>query len=385
MKQPLIEIGILAAGEIRIKAHPVNDSFIVSDVPIGINFHWERKEDQEFQGEFKLIREENKLRLINILPLEDYLISVISSEMNATNALELLKAHAVISRTWLLAQKEKSVRLHQTGEKYASIRETEEEYIRWYDREDHEHFDVCADDHCQRYQGITCASTPVVREAVKSTWGEVLTFKGEICDTRFSKCCGGKTETFENVWEPVVHPYLKSVTDDFCHTNNKEALQQVLNHYDQETQDFYRWTVIFSQSEIQELIRRKSGWDFGEIIDLVPLERGESGRIIRLKIIGTRMTKTVGKELFIRKILSESHLYSSAFTVEKQYGHAPVPSGFILHGSGWGHGVGLCQIGAAMMALQGYDYKAILHHYFPGTNLEQLWHADDSDNTDKHG
>ncbi|MDR0799823.1 MAG: SpoIID/LytB domain-containing protein [Dysgonamonadaceae bacterium] len=371
MKQPFISIGIMAAGELRMKADPAHQSFIVQDVPIGIDFHWERKEDQEFQGEFQIKMVEGKMQLINILPLEDYLISVISSEMSATNAVELLKAHAVVSRTWLLAQKEKAARVNKN---YASIQETENEYIRWYDREDHAHFDVCADDHCQRYQGITRVSTPEVKEAVTQTIGEVLTYQGQICDTRFSKCCGGRTETFENVWEPVAHPYLQSVSDDFCQTNNAEALKQVLNGYDQETHDFYRWQVIYTQEEIQDLIRRKSGWDFGEILDLVPLERGKSGRIIRLQIIGSKRSKIVGKELFIRKILSESHLYSSAFTVEKMVDSGTsVPSRFILNGSGWGHGVGLCQIGAAMMALEGYDYRSILKHYFPETELTKIY------------
>ncbi|MDR2058328.1 MAG: SpoIID/LytB domain-containing protein [Dysgonamonadaceae bacterium] len=401
MKPPLIEVGILAAKEIQIKANPKNASFIVPDVAIGIDFHWERKEEQEFTGELKIIRENGQLRLINILPLEDYLISVISSEMSATSSLELLKAHAVISRTWLLAQKEKASHLNKSGEKQVSIRETKEEYIRWYDREDHLHFDVCADDHCQRYQGITKISAPTVQQAVESTYGELLLFEGQICDTRFSKCCGGRTEIFENVWEEKPHPYLQSIEDipsskscfcsstqnafadiqtwirssphSFCNTLNKEALKQVLNNYDCETQDFYRWKVELKQEEISRLIRKKSGWDFGEIRDLIPVERGKSGRIIRLKIEGTRLTKIVGKELFIRKLLSESHLYSSAFVVDKEYQENDIPSKFILHGAGWGHGVGLCQIGAAMMALEGYDYKAILQHYFPKTELKKFY------------
>jgi SpoIID/LytB domain protein len=369
MNEPLIEVGILADDEIRIKP-ATGSSMIVPNVSIGTDFHWERKEEQKFGGEFKIVKEGNKLRLINIIPIEEYLTSVISSEMSANSPLELLKAHAVISRTWLLAQKEKAGRI-KSEQSYSSVTETEEEYIRWYDREDHTLFDVCADDHCQRYQGITKASTDEVKEAVESTRGEILTFEGAICDTRFSKCCGGKTENFENVWEPVPHPYLQSVTDEFCGISDKKILARILNAYDQETEDFYRWNVELRQEEISALIRKKTGWDFGAIIDLIPLERGESGRIIKLKIIGSLLTKTVGKELFIRKILSESHLYSSAFEIEKKYDENGLK--FLLKGSGWGHGVGLCQIGAAMMAEKGYDYSSILQHYFPGTQLQKKY------------
>jgi SpoIID/LytB domain protein len=388
MKQPKIAVGIVSAYEICIKNDPENDSFILRNVPIGIDFHWERKENQTFKGELKIIRENGKLTAVNIIPLEDYLESVISSEMAATSSAELLKAHAVISRSWLMAQIEKS--RDASRDKFPSIIETETEYIRWYDREDHENFDVCADDHCQRYQGITKISTPFALEAVQATFGEFLVYDNKICDTRFYKCCGGKTEKFENCWEPIPHPYLTSITDEneehvsFCDTHDKEILSQVLNDYDLETLDFYRWQVQYTQAEISELIRRKTGWDFGYILDLIPVETGDSGRIIRLKIVGTQMAKIIGKELFIRKALSESHLYSSAFTVEKT-GHLPtgteshekpvetIPATFVLHGWGWGHGVGLCQIGAAVMAAKGYDYRAILNHYFPGASLKKLY------------
>jgi SpoIID/LytB domain protein len=367
MKEPQIKVGILLADEIIVEKNPANQSFVVKNVPIGIDFHWERKEDQEFKGDFEIVEESGKKRLVNIISIEDYLTSVISSEMSAKSFPELLKAHAVISRSWLLAQKEKANQLFESQVNYSSITETEGEYIRWYDREDHEGFDVCADDHCQRYQGITRASTPIVKKAVESTFGEVLLYNDKVCDTRFSKCCGGITEKFENCWEPVAHPYLESIEDPFCNTNDKKILQQVLNNYDQETEAFYRWQVSFSQKEISELICRKSGWDFGNIIDLIPIERGASGRIIKLKIVGTQLIKTIGKELFIRKVLSESHLYSSAFEVEKR------DKTFIIKGSGWGHGVGLCQIGAAVMAKEGYSYQEILAHYFPNSSLKKIY------------
>ncbi|MDR0413009.1 MAG: SpoIID/LytB domain-containing protein [Dysgonamonadaceae bacterium] len=363
MTQPLIKVGIMSAGEIHVVNHPAHASFILKEVPIGIGFHWEQKEDQEFQGELNIIRDGNNLTAINIIPVEDYLTSVISSEMRATSSIELLKAHAVISRSWLLAQQEKASR----GERYASVTETPEESVRWYDREDHTLFDVCADDHCQRYQGITRASTPEVKEAVESTFGEVLFYDGKVCDTRFSKCCGGATERFENCWEPVPHPYLTSVADPFCHTDDPQVLRQVLNPYDLETRDFYRWTVEYDRETLSELVRRKSGWDFGTITGLVPVERGASGRIFRLKVVGSKQSRIIGKELFIRNVLSETHLYSSAFEVTKE------PDKFILNGKGWGHGVGLCQIGAAVMAEKGYTYTEILSHYFPAANRKKAY------------
>lgn len=372
-------------------------SFDLFDVTIGIQFHWERKEDQRFLGSLHLICEEEKLTAINVLSLEDYLISVISSEMSATSSLELLKAHAVISRSWLMAQVIKGEELLQSETEYQSIVETEDSFIRWYDREDHVNFDVCADDHCQRYQGITRQSTPLVVDAIESTRGLVLTSEGKICDARFSKCCGGVAETFENVWEPENHKYLQAVIDHpqapegydmnladeavadrwirtspdaFCNTTDKEVLSQVLNDYDQETMDFYRWKVEYTQEEITELIERKTGKKFGKILDLIPGERGESGRLITLTIVGSERSLTIGKELEIRKVLSESHLYSSEFVVDKEDVENGVPRKFILIGAGWGHGVGLCQIGAAVMGAKGYKFDEILLHYFRGAELE---------------
>ncbi len=369
-------------------------SFLLNDVTIGKQFHWERKENQQFKGELHLIIENNNITAINNVLLEDYLVSVISSEMSAGSGLELLKAHAVISRSWLIAQVLKNKKI--TTE-YQSIYQTDSEYIRWYDREDHTNFDVCADDHCQRYQGITRQSSPKVQEAVAATYGMVLMHDNEVCDARFSKCCGGVTETFENVWEPVPHSYLQAFSDSrtaplpdltneknaaafiysspeaFCNTADTAILSQVLNNYDQETPDFYRWQVDYSQEELSKLIAEKSGIDFGNIMDLIPLERGKSGRIIRLKIIGSKKTMIIGKELEIRKTLSKSHLYSSAFAVEKTYTNSNIPTAFRLTGSGWGHGVGLCQIGAAVMSAEGYDFTAILKHYFRGAVLKPLY------------
>lgn len=375
------------------------ESFDLLDVTIGVNFHWERKEDQKFRGALKIIIEHGKLTAINILSVEDYLLSVISSEMSATASINLLKAHAVISRSWLMAQIEKKNQISSEGQTYTSMINTDDELIRWYDREDHVNFDVCADDHCQRYQGITRASTQAVADAIKATWGEVVMKDDVLCDARFSKCCGGVIEEFENCWEPIHYSYLEARRDaknemDFpdltkeeeaekwilsspeayCNTHDKKILSQVLNNYDQETTDFYRWTVEYSQNEISELAKKRSGIDFGNIIDLIPVERGASGRLVKLKIVGDKKTMILGKELEIRRTLSTSHLYSSAFVVEKGESDANgVPSNFILRGAGWGHGVGLCQIGAAVMGEEGYNYKEILLHYFINAEIKTLY------------
>ena len=376
--------------------------FELKDVTIGINFHWERKEVQKFKGELKIIIEGEQLTAINVISIEEYLTSVISSEMSATASLELLKAHAVISRSWLLNKLrvengEWRVTVQPDSAAHSPLSTLHSQFIKWYDHEAHRNFDVCADDHCQRYQGITRASTPQAIEAVSATRGEVLMYKGAICDARFSKCCGGAFEEFQNCWENVKHPYLIRQRDSktekqlpdltieaeadkwirtspvaFCNTQDKKILSQVLNNYDQETADFYRWKVSYSQQELSELIHQRSGIDFGQIIDLIPVERGTSGRLVRLRIVGTLRTLIIGKELEIRRTLSTSHLYSSAFVVDKEYGDE-LPSRFILTGAGWGHGVGLCQIGAAVMGEQGYKYEEILSHYYPGSTLEKQY------------
>lgn len=379
---------------------PKNDniSFTLEDVTIGVDFHWERKEAQTFLGKLRFVVDEDKLWAINELPVERYLASVISSEMSATSSLELLKAHAVISRSWLLVQmrRRKAIEMGiQTAS--APVKVSDEEGVVWYDSDAHTLFDVCADDHCQRYQGITKATSPHVEEAIKATRGQLLMNGKEICDARFSKCCGGVSEEYEYCWDNTHKPYLLSVVDNaplgtaptidladektaqewilsspeaFCNTKDVAVLGQVLNNYDQETQDFYRWTVDFTQSKLAELIRRKSGLDFGDIIDLQPLERGKSGRITRLKIVGTKLTRIIGKELEIRRTLSESHLYSSAFVVERSEIVNDIPQHFRLIGAGWGHGVGLCQIGAAVMGEKGYRYDEILHHYYQTAAIE---------------
>ena len=371
-------------------------SFSLANVTIGIDYHWERKQTQTFRGALRLVVEEDKICAINELPVENYLESVISSEMKATSSLELLKAHAVISRSWLLAQMEKRRKQKESGNNFFSFEKGDDTLIKWYDREDHTIFDVCADDHCQRYQGITMETSPHVAKAIKCTRGQVLTFDGDICDARFSKCCGGITEEFEYCWENINKPYLKSVRDSadmaeahdvkdleafirtspdaFCNTTDKAVLSQVLNDYDQETTDFYRWKVAYSQEEIANLINTKLKLDLGSIIDLVAVERGKSGRISRLKIVGTKRTFTIGKELEIRRCLSTSHLYSSAFVVDRLDINAEgIPQHFVLTGAGWGHGVGLCQIGAAVMGEKGYNYEQILHHYYSGAKITTMY------------
>ena len=379
---------------------PVSESFLLRDVLIGVKFHWERREKQRFTHSLKLIKDNGNITAINIIPIENYLTSVISSEMSAKCSMAMLKATAVVSRSWLLSQIEKSKEIKKEHIDYHAGYKSEDEIIKWYDREDHKLFDVCADDHCQRYQGVTKVTSEAARKAVEQTAGIVLLENDEILDARFSKSCGGISESFENVWEPIKHPSLskvydyKFITDDFdddftkeknaikwikgnppafCNTDDPKILNQILLDYDQETKDFYRWQIEYTQEQISELIKRKSGIDFGLINDLIPVERGFSSRLIKLKIVGTNRTLTIGKELEIRRILSETHLYSSAFVVEKQGNKNDVPEKFILHGAGWGHGVGLCQIGAAVMAEQGYQFDEILIHYFKDAKLKKIY------------
>lgn len=375
-------------------------SFELKGVTIGVNFHWQRKENQIFRGSLKLLPVDDKVLAINVIGVEDYLYSVISSEMSGKGSPEFLKAHAVISRSWLLARPTIS------GKKISPVKNNKDKNIKWYDRDDHTLFDVCADDHCQRYQGLVRSGDKNVAAAIDGTWGEVLKYGGEICDTRFSKCCGGISERFDTCWEDKNYPYLKPVRDvdhagnssmpdlsveenarkwildrpeSFCNTSDRLLLEKIMNSYDVETADFYRWKVEYSQKEISALVKKRSGIDFGDIIALTPEKRGASGRICELEIKGTLRTMVIGKELEIRRTLSESHLYSSAFIVDTEGaedskdGSLKVPARFILRGAGWGHGVGLCQIGAAAMGEKGYNYKEILLHYFSGASLEKVY------------
>ena len=403
------EGGILWNGsqyrELTFYPQSADASFSLYDVTIGVNFHWQRCETQIFLGTLRLVVDSDKVCAINELPVESYLTSVISSEMSATSSIELLKAHAVISRSWLLAQMEQRCKL-QSGEEtngFFSFIRKDDELIKWYDREDHTIFDVCADDHCQRYQGITKATSEKVSQAVMATCGQILMDGDEICDARFSKCCGGVSEEFQYCWENIKKPYLtavrdifgnkssdvsslpdltveanaeqwiRSVPEAFCNTSDKKILSEVLNDYDQETTDFYRWHVTYSQEKLKHLITENLKMDMGDIIDLVPIERGNSGRICRLKIVGTLRTFTIGKELEIRRTLSDTHLYSSAFVVDKERVENGVPQEFHLTGAGWGHGVGLCQIGAAVMGAEGYRYDQILLHYYRGAEIKKIY------------
>ena len=380
---------------LTLKPSEHGSTFTLHDVTIGIGFHWERKEDQTFSGQLKFIVEGDNVRVINILPVEEYLASVISSEMKPTATREFLKAHAVISRSWVLAQLRSPYHMAVTP---ASAPDFKHDYIigriiKWYDHDQHTLFDVCADDHCQRYQGRTRIISAAAEAAVKETFGQTLVFDGHLCDARFSKCCGGITEEFETCWQDEHKPYLVALRDSsinegqlpdltieenarqwilsepksFCNSADCNILSESLNGYDLETPDYYRWTVEYTVEQISDIFRRKSGLDIGDIIDLRPVKRGPSGRIYELEIEGTKQTVTIGKELEIRRTLSESHLFSSAFLVEK------TQDGFILRGAGWGHGVGLCQIGAAVMAAKGYNYREILRHYYPNTCLGRYY------------
>ena len=372
-------------------------TFTLRGVTIGINFHWERKEDQTFEGGLRLLpNADGTIIAINDAGVEQYLKSVISSEMSAQAPLELLRAHAITSRSWLVAMLERQKRFKPVGGPARRGRESEEEIVRWYDREDHKLYDVCADDHCQRYQGITKIISAAAEQAVRNTRGVFLVHNGEICDARYSKSCGGRSEVFASAWEDLSVPYLSTVSDAavehpligsetaaerwmrsspaaYCNTTDGNILRQILPSFDQETTDFYRWTVTYTQEELAALLRQRSGLDFGDIHRLEPLRRGPSGRIVRLRIVGSRRSVVVGKELEIRRWLSPSHLYSSAFVVRTEGGAHGIPARFTLHGAGWGHGVGFCQIGAAVMAAKGFQAEAIVKHYFRGAELKKLY------------
>ena len=432
-QQPKIRVGIMAAKEIRfclnesytdgrssfegemkisasggrlnwngilidsltLKPNEHGSTFTLHDVTIGIGFHWERQEEQTFSGQLRFIVENGLVRAINVLPVEEYLTSVISSEMKPTASREFLKAHAVISRSWVLAQLRSPYRKSMEAE--ADVPTIQDHIlnriIKWYDHDQHTLFDVCADDHCQRYQGRTRIISAAAEAAVKDTFGQTLVNGGHLCDARFSKCCGGVTEQFETCWQDEHKPYLVALRDSsinegalpdltveenarqwilsdpksFCNSADGNILSESLNGYDLETPDYYRWKVEYTTAQISDIFRRKSGLEIGDIVDLKPVKRGPSGRIYELEIQGTNGSVTIGKELEIRRTLSESHLFSSAFIVEK------TPDGFILLGAGWGHGVGLCQIGAAVMAAKGYTYREILRHYYPGTDLGRFY------------
>lgn len=390
--------GLKIIHEKEVRCTPLdNSTFTLLDVTIGVHFHWERKQEQTFLGELRLILDENDtLVAINRIPLEDYLSSVVSSEMNAEAALEFLKALAIASRSWLMSMLGMAGKARHGENASPGPALQTKEFIRYYHRVDHTLFDVCADDHCQRYHGITRLISENARQAVERTRGLFLVYNNEICDARYHKACGGLTDNFANTWENVTVPYLTSVSDSaipndpirtedearqwilgdpeaFCNTKNSNTLRRILPSFDQETTDFFRWKVTYTRIELEEIIREKSGMDFGNLLRLIPIERGPSGRIVRLQIAGSKRTLTIGKELEIRRWLSRSHLYSSAFVVCVENDASGLPASFVLQGAGWGHGVGLCQIGAAVMALKGFTAESILKHYFRGAELQKLY------------
>ena len=387
---------ICCSPSIRLTA--VSDSrFKLFNVTIGSRFHWQRTEDQTFQGDLILrLRKDGTIAAINEIPLEDYLTSVISSEMSGVAPMEFLKAHAILSRSWILAALDRKKEAKEISRRTGRITEKEGEVMRWYNREDHDLFDVCADDHCQRYQGITKIESEQAEEAVQETRGMVITFQDEICDARYSKACGGITEDFDTAWDDKQIPYLASISDAsiphrpirteeeasawilsapgaYCHTKDERLLEKILPDFDRETKGFFRWTIEYSRDELEEILREKSGFDFGTLQEIVPLKRGPSGRISRLKIVGSKRSIVVGKELEIRRWLSRSHLYSSAFLVTVNYDPQGEAERFTFHGAGWGHGVGLCQIGAAVMATQGFSAVQILRHYFLGVKIKKIY------------
>jgi stage II sporulation protein D len=390
LRSPLVRLTAQEGSTLRLRQARSGQAFTIFNVTIGDRFHWERKEDQTFQGDLILrARKEGTIAAINEIPLEDYLISVISSEMNADAPMEFLKVHAILSRSWLLSGLGRRKKAEETSIRPEKINRGE--VIRWYDREDHDLFDVCADDHCQRYQGIMKIVSKQVEEAVRETRGMVITFQDEICDARYSKACGGLTENFDTAWNNKRVPYLTSISDAsilhqpirteeeasawilsepeaYCHTKDEGLLKKILPDFDRETKDFFRWRVEYSRRELEEILREKSGFDFGTLKKIVPLSRGPSSRISRLKIVGSKRSIVVGKELEIRRWLSRSHLYSSAFVVINE------GERFIFHGAGWGHGVGLCQIGAAVMATHGFSAEKILTHYYQGVEIKKIYY-----------
>ena len=388
---------VIAHGKEMICAPAAGGTFTLRDVTIGVQFHWERKENQTFEGALRFLPGEGgTITAINEIAVEQYLKSVISSEMSAAAPMELLKAHAITSRSWLVAMLERQKKFKNIDVPARRSRETENEIIRWYDREDHRDFQVCADDHCQRYQGVSKIISAAAAQAVEETRGVFLVYENEICDARFSKSCGGVSEAFENAWEDTKISYLQPISDAtvlhsvirneaqaeqwilsspaaYCNTTDGNILRQILPSFDQETTDFFRWKVDYSREELEATLAAKSGIKFGTLLDLVPLQRGPSGRIIKLKIVGSEKSIVVGKELEIRRWLSKSHLYSSAFVVQAERDAKGIPIKLILHGAGWGHGVGLCQIGAAVMATRGYKAEEIVQHYFRNANLKKLY------------
>ncbi len=361
------------AGFIRIEPEDLKNTLtVLHDVTIGIQFHWEREEDDDYPYILEFCKSSaKKIMAINELPVERYLESVISSEMSGDCPSALLHAHTVIARSWLLAQMQNPP---------------------------HVNYLVCHDDHCQRYQGMR-RWTKSAGNAVKDTHGEVLTYQGEICDTRYSKSCGGITENFENCWPPQKVSYCQTIVDapenkispvpdltkeenvrtwvtfrpaSFCNATPQE-LERLLVEYDREIKDLFRWEVIYSQDEITKLIESKTQRKLGQLKEIKTGKRGRSGRLLSIDFIGTTGNIHVDDQLEIRRVLSPSHLYSACFVVDTEGGKDSVPDKFILRGGGWGHGVGLCQIGAAVMSTHGYDYKQILQHYYRGTELTQWW------------
>ena len=379
---------IARSPSIRLTAQE-GSTFSLFSVTIGNRFHWERIEDQTFQGDLILRpRKGGTISAINEILVEDYLKSVISSEMSGAAPMEFLKAHAILSRSWLLAALDRKKKIEEPPKSSEKI--TDEEVVRWYDREEHDLFDVCSDDHCQRYQGITKIVSKQAEKAAQETRGRVISYRNEICDARYSKACGGITEHFDTAWDDRRVPYLESISDApvphhpigteeeasawfltnpdaYCNTRAEGLLGEILPDFDRETKSFFRWKIEYSHSELEEILRAKSGFDFGTLQEIVPLHRGPSGRISRLRIVGSKRSIIVGKELEIRRWLSRTHLYSSAFIVTGEAGQ------FTLHGAGWGHGVGLCQIGAAVMATRGFSAEDILKHYYRGTEIQKIY------------
>lgn len=341
----------------------------VSNIMIGIQFHWQKHEDLDYRGIIEVgFNNQGKLVVINEIDLENYLVSVNSSEMTSDCPIGLLESQTVVARNTVLAT---------MGKHHYNT-----------------NFHLCSDDHCQCYHGKK-REQQVSRQAVENTWGRILLHGDEICDARYSKICGGIMEDYRYVWENRDIPYMVSGIDSdeeinypanteetakelidtslpaYCNTDLHKLPENLANLYS--TQNLFRWEVTYPREELESLISEKTGKDIGELQDIIPLERGDSGRLIYINLVGSDKTLKIGKELEIRRVLSKSHLYSSCFYVRKEMGTDGKVSRFILKGAGWGHGVGLCQVGATVMASKKIPYQKILEHYYKNTNLVSLY------------
>lgn len=339
------------------------------NLKIGKEFHWQQTVEALLPGTVKVrLSPAGEWQTINSLPLEKYLQCVIGSEMNPAAPEEFLKAHCIISRSWALG---KIRRTHKAGGNDAMF--SDNCISAWEDTADHSGFDVCSDDHCQRYQGLSDMPSKI-KKIVKDTEGMVLTdAEGNLADTRYSKCCGGKTELFSTCWQETDYPYLISQIDPYCDLSSLSAqkreklLRDCFRRYDTSATISNEWELTVSRDEIRNRLSNLFGKETGDVIDMKVETRGLSGRAKGLLIKCESGDYHIGKELTIRRLLSKDCLRSSLFDITLLS-----DDNFRIKGKGWGHGVGLCQTGAARMALEGASFHEILSFYYPGTKITTI-------------